>query len=37
VTGAVGARPTFNHTMVLELAQPRDQNGPGNQRHAATD
>src|SRR5260370_25264127 len=38
VTGTVGAaRPAFNHTMVLELTQPRDQDGPGNQRHAAMD
>jgi len=31
------ARPAFNHTMVLELTQPRDQDGSGNQRHAAMD
>jgi len=38
VAGTVGAaRPAFNHTMVLELTQPRDQDGPGNQRHAAMD
>src|SRR3984893_10952282 len=37
VTGTLGARPAFNHTMVLELTQPRDQDGPGNQRHAAMD
>src|SRR5258706_6366196 len=37
VTGSVAARPAFNHTMVLELTQPRDQDGPGNQRHAAMD
>src|ERR1700737_3983558 len=37
-TGTVGAaRPAFNHTMVLELTQPRDQDGSGNQRHAAMD
>ena len=27
MTGAVGARPAFNHTMVLKLTQPRDQDG----------
>jgi hypothetical protein len=37
VTGSVTAWPAFNHTMVLELTQPRDQDCPGNQRHAAMD
>src|ERR1700720_3294838 len=37
MTGAVGARPAFNDTIVLELTQPRDQDGAGDQRHAAMD
>src|ERR1700675_415424 len=37
MTGAVGARPAFNDTVVLKLTQPRDQDGAGDQRHAAMD
>ena len=29
------ARPPLDNALLLQLAQPRDQHGAGNQRHAA--
>jgi len=33
----VGTRPTFDDTVVLQLAQPCDQDGSRDERHAAMD